>query len=58
MEMECASATTSKRYSKKQTSPIWNYFEKCVDKPNFAKCIVCGMNYQHSNNTSNLSKVV
>lgn len=43
---------------KKQTSPIWTYFEKCEDEPNFARCIICGSKYQHSSNTSNLGKVI
>ena len=36
-------------------SPVWNYFEKT--EGNFAICILRKAKYQHSNNTSNLSKV-
>ena len=49
--------SASKRASKKYTSPIWNYFEKVQDQPNFASCLICGLKYQHSSNTSNLAKV-
>ena len=48
---------TGSRKRKMNTSPVWNYFERLVDKPNFASCIICGANYQHSSNTSNLGKV-
>ena len=37
---------------RKYRSPIWNYFDKVE-----ALCILCKVKYQHSNNTSNLSKV-
>ena len=47
-----------KRANKKQSSPIWNYFERCEDQPNFARCIICGSKCQHSSNTSNLAKVI
>ena len=40
---------------RKFRSPIWNYFNKV--EGNFAVCILCKSKYQHSNNTSNLSKV-
>ena len=40
---------------RKLRSPVWNYFEKT--EGNFAICILCKAKYQHSNNTSNLSKV-
>uniref|UniRef100_A0A1X7SDU3 BED-type domain-containing protein n=1 Tax=Amphimedon queenslandica TaxID=400682 RepID=A0A1X7SDU3_AMPQE len=39
---------------RKYRSPIWNYFDKV--EGNFAFCILCKVKYQHSNNTSNLSK--
>ena len=38
-------------------SPIWNYFIDDATDPTSAICIVCKNPYQHSNNTSNLSKV-
>ena len=38
---------------RKLRSPVCNYFEKT----NFAICILCKAKYQHSNNTSNFSKV-
>ena len=44
-----------RKRSKKYTSPVWQYFDKCDDQ--FAICTVCGDKYQHSNNTSNLAKV-
>ena len=50
-------ATITRKRTKKYTSPVWNYFEKCDSEPGFASCLLCGMKYQHSNNTSNLSKV-
>ena len=40
---------------RKFQSPIWNYFNKV--EGNFAVCMLCKSKYQHSNNTSNLSKV-
>lgn len=40
---------------RKYRSLIWHYCEKT--EGNFALCILCKAKYQHSNNTSNLSKV-
>ena len=42
---------------KRRRSPIWNYFMDDATDPTSATCIVCNNPYQHSNNTSNLSKV-
>ena len=33
--------------TKKHTSPVWNYFEKCAPESNLALCLVCGGKYQH-----------
>ena len=47
---------TTQNRSRKVKSAIWTYFEKCEDS-GFARCLICGSKYQHSNNTSNLAKV-
>ena len=51
----CSTGTSSRKRTRKVVSPIWSCFEKCED--NFARCLICGSKYQHSNNTSNLAKV-
>ena len=53
---QATATNVQKKRSKKYTSPVWQYFEKCLDGQ-FALCTVCGEKYQHSNNTSNLAKV-
>ena len=56
-ELASTDSVVRKRDNKKQSSPIWNYFEKCKNQPNFARWIICGSKYQHSSNTSNIAKV-
>ena len=51
-----STTSTSQKRKKKYTSPVWNFFEKNDDQ--FASCIICDTKYQHSNNTSNLDKVL
>ena len=41
---------------RKRRSLVWKYFEKCTHD-DYARCTLCGGEYQHSNNTSNLGKV-
>ena len=55
-ETEAAENSTETVRKRKRSSPIWAYFKKCEDT--FAECLVCGAKYQHSNNTSNLAKVL
>ena len=53
---EVENPSMAKKRSKKHT--IWQYFEKCADNKLMTMCTVCGKKYQHSNNTSNLAKVL
>ena len=55
-QTESEMAQPSRKRSRKVVSPILNFFEKSEDA--FARCLVCGSRYQHSNNTSNLAKVM
>ena len=45
--------SASKRASKKYTSPIWNYFEKVQDQPNFASCVMMYFSKKTHRNCSN-----
>ncbi|XP_076037372.1 uncharacterized protein LOC143022870 [Oratosquilla oratoria] len=42
--------------SPRSISMIWEHFEKVSNSPGKAKCLICGVVYQHSQNTSNLIK--
>ena len=56
-ETASVSNTSINKRSRKAVSPVWTYFEKLDDGSGLARCLKCGTNYQHSNNTSNLAKV-
>ena len=55
-EASVSSVAKIKR-TKKHTSPVWNYFEKCVPESNLALCLVCGGKYQHPSHPSYLCAI-
>jgi len=42
--------------SRKNTSDVWKYFKKLLNKPNEAVCLIYKTHYKHGHGTSNLHK--
>ena len=51
------SAQETDKRPRKHHSLVWKYFEKCTHGEDYACCTLCGGEYQHSNNTSNLKLI-